>query len=107
MTTNERLFWELVDQLGAEDPRIEEGTIMGGRCVRVEGEFLALVDHKGSGLVVKLPATRVTELVESGRGQPFAPAGRVFREWVSVPDGDRELWSTLLREGVDFVSSES
>lgn len=107
MTTNEWLFWELIDQLGADDPRIEEGTIMGGRCVRVDGEFLALVDHKGSGLVVKLPAPRVAELVESGRGQRFAPAGRVFREWVSVPDADRELWSILLREGVDFVSSDS
>jgi hypothetical protein len=27
---------------------------MGGRCARVDGEFLALVDFKGSELVVKL-----------------------------------------------------
>ncbi|HUF67331.1 MAG TPA: hypothetical protein VMM79_01675 [Longimicrobiales bacterium] len=76
---------------------------MGGRCARVDGEFLALVDHKGSGLVVKLPAARVTELIGIGTGQPFAPAGKVFREWVSIPRADRQLWRSLLREGVDFV----
>jgi len=34
---------------------IVESTIMNGRCLRVGKEFLALVDYKGSGLVVKLP----------------------------------------------------
>lgn len=29
-----------------EDPRVEEGTIMGGRCARVSGELLALADFK-------------------------------------------------------------
>ena len=52
---------------------------MGGRCARVAGEFLALVDFKGSGLVVELPRGRVDELVATGLGQPFARAGRVFR----------------------------
>lgn len=100
----ETTFWELIDELRAEDPRIDEGTIMGGRCARVAGEFLALVDFKGSGLVVKLPRGRVAELVASGVGQPFAPAGRVFKEWVSVPRIDRSTWRALLCEGVAFVA---
>lgn len=103
--TDERVFWELIDELGAGDPRIEAGTIMGGRCARVAGEFLALVDSKGSGLVVKLPRDRVQALIESGAGQPFAPAGRVFKEWVSVPKRDRRRWKALLIEGVEFVGS--
>lgn len=102
--TDESVFWELIDELQSEDPRIEEGTIMGGRCARVAGEFLGLVDFKGSGLVVKLPRARVDELVEQGIGQPFAPAGKVFREWVSVPKRDRRRWRGLLREGVAFVA---
>jgi hypothetical protein len=102
-TEDEVLFWELIEELRADDPRVQEGTIMGGRCARVAGEFLALVDFKGSGLVVKLPADRVDELVAGGRGRPFAPAGRVFREWVSVPERDRRSWRSLLREGVAFV----
>lgn len=100
---NSTLFWELAAELGAEDPRVVEGTIMNGRCLRVGEEFLALVDHKGSGLVVKLPKARVRELIEEGTGAAFAPAGRVFSEWVSVPTADRRRWRALLREGIAFV----
>jgi hypothetical protein len=96
----EALFWSLAAELIAEDPRVVEGTIMSGRCLRVGDEFLALVDYKGSGLVVKLSKPRVEELVASGVGKPFAPAGRVFREWVSVPEVDRRRWRALLREAV-------
>ena len=77
---------------------------MGGRCARVAGEFLALVDGKGSGMVVKLPRSRVDELVAAGIGQPFAPAGKVFREWVAVGAQDRRRWRSLLREGIAFVA---
>ena len=45
MTPNE-LFWELAAELHGEDPRVVEGTIMGGKCLRVDKEFLALVDYK-------------------------------------------------------------
>lgn len=76
---------------------------MNGRCVRVGKEFLALVDYKGSGLVVKLPRDRVADLIGAGIGLPFAPAGRVFTEWVSVPEPNRRLWRRLLGEGVAFV----
>jgi hypothetical protein len=104
VTTDESMFWELIEELQLADPRVEEGTIMGGRCVRVAGEFLGLVDFKGSGLVVKLPRERVQELIDQGVGQPFAPAGKVFKEWVSVPKRDRRRWRALLREGVAFVA---
>ena len=97
-------FWELIGELQLEDGRVEEGTIMGGRCARVSGEFLALVDFKGSGLVVKLPKARVAELIAAGTGQPFGPAGRIFTEWVSVPEYDRSTWASLLRERVEFVA---
>ena len=103
--SNEQLFWDLVGSLQLENPRLEEGTIMGGRCVRVAGEFLALVDFKGSGLVVKLPRERVDQLITEGVGRPFAPAGKVFHEWVSIPDADPRQWHALLREGITFVSN--
>ena len=99
------LFWRLAAELQAEDPRVVEGTIMNGRCLRVGREFLALVDFKGSGLVVKLPAGRVAELIAAGVGRPFAPAGKVFAEWVAIPTPDRRRWSALLREGVAFVGA--
>jgi hypothetical protein len=102
--TPEALFWNLADELRKRDRRVVPGTIMGGRCLRVGQEFLALVDYKGSGLVVKLPRARVAALIEEGAGRPFAPAGKVFAEWLSVPKPDRRLWRALLSEGVAFVA---
>lgn len=97
------LFWQLAAELGRDDPRIREGTIMNGRCLRVGDEFLALVGYEGSGLVVKLPKARVAELIEEGVGEPFAPAGRVFTEWVAIRRPDRRRWRSLLLEGIAFV----
>ena len=77
---------------------------MGGRCARVSGEFLALADFKDSGLVVKLPRERVDALIAAGTGQPFAPAGKVFREWIAIPYRHRRRWRALVREGVGFVA---
>ena len=100
----ESLFWDLIDDLRSHDERIEQGTIMGGRCARVSGEFLGLVSYKGSGMVVKLPRTRVDQLIAAGIGQPFAPAGKVFREWVAIPKPHRRRWSKLLIEAVAFIA---
>ena len=102
--TDESLFWELIEEFQLADPRIEEGTIMGGRCVRVAGEFVGLVDYKGSGMVVKLPRDRVQELIDQGVGRPFAPAKKVFTEWVSVPERDRRRWRALIAESIQFVA---
>jgi hypothetical protein len=71
--------------------------------VRLAGRFLASYDDKLGGLVVKLPRERVLELIADGSGEPFAPAGKVFREWVAIPTADRALWQRLLAEAVDFA----
>jgi hypothetical protein len=102
---SDEMFWAIAAHLMAEDPRIVEGTIMNGRCLRVGREFLALVDFQGSGMVVKLPRDRVDALIAAGVGRPFAPAGRVFREWVALPHPDRRRWEALLREGISFVAA--
>jgi hypothetical protein len=96
------LYDELTDDL-LYDPAIGRATMMGYPCVRLAGRFLASYDDKADSLVVKLPRERVTELVERGEGDPFAPAGKIFREWVSIRTSDRKLWRTLLDETVDFA----
>ena len=50
--------------------------MMGHPCVRLAGRFLASYDFKARCLVLKLPSERVTELVEEGHGDPFAPGGQ-------------------------------
>lgn len=77
--------------------------MMGYPCVRLAGRFLASYDDKARGLVVKLPRERVAELIANGRGEPFAPAGKAFREWVSIPNVDRGLWQQVLEEAVSFA----
>lgn len=96
------LYDELTDDL-LYDPAVGRATMMGYPCVRLAGRFLACYDDKTSSLIVKLPGERVTALVAGGRGDSFAPAGKVFREWVSIPTGDPDLWSILLTEAADFA----
>ena len=43
--------------------------------------------HESDGMVVKLPAERVSELLSSGIGAPVAPAGAGGGEVVLITDG--------------------
>jgi hypothetical protein len=95
------LYDELTDDL-LYDPAIGRSTMMGYPCVRLAGRFLASYDNAGR-LVVKLPEDRVVELVQAGTAEQFAPAGKVFREWVAIATVDRDLWQTLLTEAVTFA----
>ena len=96
------LYDELTDDL-LYDPAIGRATMMGYPCVRLAGQFLASYDEKAACLVVKLPSDRVADLVSAGTGERFAPAGKVFREWIAIPTIDRRLWRTLLAEAVAFA----
>ena len=99
------LYDELTDDL-LYDPAIGRATMMGYPCVRLAGKFLASYDDESSRLVVKLPRDRVLELIETGTGEPFAPAGKVFREWVSITTVDRSQWQRLLAEAVGFAREQ-
>ena len=50
-----------------------------------------------------LGGTRVAELIESGVGSPFAPAGKVFKEWAAIPEFDEQRWTALIEEAIEFV----
>ncbi len=99
-------FWGLADDLITEG-HVEEGTMMGHHCLRSTrgGGFVATVERSSGDLVVKLSRQRVAELVENGTGAPFAPAGKVFREWVAIDQSRSDQWETLLMESIQFVST--
>lgn len=94
--TGEKLFWDLAEPL-YHDPAVTRSTMMGLPCLRYDGRFFASLDRT-QVLLVKLPQPRVRQLIEQGHGESFAPAGRVFREWVAVPRPDRRRWRALLEE---------
>jgi hypothetical protein len=101
--TGEELFWDLVEPMYA-DPAVSRSTMMGLPCVRYQGRFFAALDRRSDALLIKLPQPRVAQLVTDGDGEPFAPAGRVFREWVAIPRPDPHRWSTLLAEARAFAA---
>jgi hypothetical protein len=96
------LFWGLAAPL-LSSGEATEGALMGFPCLRVEGEFFATCDHRTGELIVKLPKARVQELIDLGHGQAFAPAGRVFREWVLVPEREGKRWKEFMAEARSFV----
>ena len=96
------LFWNIAEQL-LVDENISKGTLMGFPCLRVNGDFFATADHRTGDLIVKLSKNRVQQLIKEGIGQPFAPAGRTFREWVLVAEHDTRSWKNLMQEAKIFV----
>ncbi len=99
---DDELFWDLAEPMIASGKAVE-GELMRSRCVRVGKEFLAMPEYRTGDLVVKLPRERVDELIAAGSGLAFAPAKKVFREWVQVPERDEAMWQSLLDEGYEFV----
>ena len=102
--TGEELFWDLVEPMYA-DPAVQRSTMMGLPCVRLDGRFFASLDRRSGALLVKLPRQRVGHLIAAGHGEAFAPAGRVFREWVAIPQPDRRRWRSLLAEARDNAAA--
>lgn len=100
--TPEGRFADLADEL-ADEPgvtRPEPGSRFGASALKVNGSIVAML--MDDALVVKLPAARVAELINSGAGEPFgAGKGRPMREWVALgADAD---WSAIAREALAFV----
>src|SRR5829696_4636667 len=103
VSTARKLYESLTDDL-LYDPAVGRSTMMGYPCVRRAGRFFASFDTRAEALVVKLPRGRVAELLVDGTGEAFAPNGRVFREWVTIPEPDPDVWERLLNEARDFAA---
>jgi hypothetical protein len=100
----EERFWALAEQLLAQ-PGITRSTMMGFPCLRLDGDFFASFDRRTGCLVVKLDAARVSALLSAGQAEPFAPNGRRFREWASVPAERNRSWGRLIDEAVDLAAT--
>ena len=82
---------------------VAAGTMTGFPCLRADGAFFASCDHRTGDLIVKLPPERVHQLIATGDGKPFAPAGRIFRAWVLIEERDPDRWAELIDEALAFV----
>lgn len=101
----ETVFWGVAEDL-YEDRNVERSTMMGHPCLRVKGNFFAMLDRDSDRLIAKLDRARVQELIAAGEGEAFNPAGRVFKEWVAVPNPDEGRWRALVAEAKAFVTGD-
>ena len=102
MSAGHDQFWAVAEPLLAL-PGVSKSTMMGFPCVRRDGKYFASVNKDGSSMIIKLPEPRVLDLIAEGVGDSFAPAGRVFREWLSIPTEKSGTWSTFLEEAHAFA----
>jgi hypothetical protein len=105
--TQEERFEDLVDDLLAESRVVQppSGTKgFGGGALKANGRIFAML-VRGS-LVVKLPAKRVTALVDAGEGAHFdANKGRPMKEWFALSPSSELDWLALAREALAFVTA--
>lgn len=102
---SEEHFWDLAEPLLHTRAGVTRSTMMGFPCLRINGGFFASLDRQNGSLIVKLPATRVSELITTNAAMPFASSGRTFREWAAIPPSAAERWSDMLEEALAFVQS--
>ena len=101
---SEERFWKLACPLLAQ-AGVTRSTMMGFPCLRLDGDFFASCDRRTGNLVVKLDEPRVAELLAAGDAEPFAPNGRRFREWATIPLRRQRSWERLLDEALQLAAA--
>ena len=98
------MFDAVASRLVASNDRLETARMFGSTGLRTEsGKFAGFA--RGDELVVKLPADRVAELLESGEGTVFdAGRGRPMKEWVVLHPADEAAVERYLLEARAFVA---
>ena len=106
--TAEKRYAALVDKLSAIDgvTSIDEGKGFGSRGqLKVKGRIFAMLVR--GDLVLKLPRTRVAELVALHKGTYFdAGKGKPMKEWFVLSPASRKPWERLAHEALDFVKDQ-
>jgi hypothetical protein len=78
------------------------GSGFGRGSLKYQGKIFAMLVR--GQLVVKLPETRVAELITAGEGAAFdANKGAPMREWLSVDPRSGLDWLSLATEALDFA----
>ena len=100
---------EIFDSFLLELPDVELGKVFGLPGYYINGKLFASVFE--SGLVLKLPKDRCSELIKNEDGfDNFAPLGNVMRQWVVLTKDDPESFEDemdLILESIEFVKEES
>jgi hypothetical protein len=102
-TGGEQRFWSIAEPLLCQ-AGVTRSTMMGFPCLRLDGVFFTSCDHRTGHLVIKLNEQRVSALLDANKGEPFAPNGRRFRAWISIPLRQQRSWAPLLEEALRLAA---
>jgi hypothetical protein len=92
-----------IHRLFSKEPRVSVGRLFSALGLKVDGKIFAMVVR--GALVVKLPKSRVDELVAANAGRRFEPGpGRIMKEWISMTASKPDA-ASLGREAFAFVSA--
>lgn len=106
MTPEER-YAELVRAFLGRPEVSQEGRGFGASALKVRGRIFAMLSSRRQ-FVVKLPRTRVEELIAVGQGVPFDTGrGRVMKEWLALDAESDADWLALAEEALAFGSARS
>jgi hypothetical protein len=108
--TPEEHFATIVGEL-LSDPDVtppEDGSSkkgFGSSALKVHNKIFAMLVR--GRLVVKLPKTRVDELIASGDGERFDPRhdGRLMKEWICLEPTSEKDWLEVASEAMEFVGA--
>ena len=96
MEARER-FGEIVDDLAARDPDVEESQMMGRPSIKAGGKLIACFESRGT-MAFKLPDESEQEkalALEGARIYDPAESGRLMKGWVEVPAAHEAKWAEL------------
>jgi hypothetical protein len=102
LTPKER-YLAIADELHY-NPEISQSRKSLSSGLRIKSKIFAMLS-KGQ-IVVKLPQTRVDELIERGEGERYESGGHPLREWVLIKPTTEEGWMGLVQEAQAFVDSQ-
>ena len=96
-----------IDEMLLVMPGVKGGKAFGYPAYKINGKVFAFVGN--TGIAIKLPATRVAELLDGHTFKPFEVGdGIVWREWLSIQRDDFEGYeqdADLFEESVEFLLS--
>jgi hypothetical protein len=90
-------FGEIVDDLAARDPDVEESQMMGRPSIKAGGKLIACLESRGT-MAFKLPDEGEQEkalALDGARIYDPAETGRLMKGWVEVPAAHEAAWAGL------------
>ncbi len=95
--------WRRIELSELAIANVSAGTGFGRSSgLRVSAKIYAIFND--GGLVLKLPAARVAELIAAGGGAPWGPGtGKTMKEWITVSSAAMGDWPALVAEARVFV----